>query len=292
MKKAEMKQKISAIFTGRKFGRIGRIVICALACLAILLGLLASFVSLRLFLLVFPVRDIEVTGDTYYDMNEIIDASEIKSGSSLYGLNKRQIEKSIVEGCPYVKSVKVKCKFPGTVQLEIEERVAGWYIQIGNDFYALDYDMKVLNETYNEEELTLRGLTKLELPELESAIVGEYPSFGNGDELLISETLKAIDTIRTHRIKEHLTYLDLTNRFQIKLTVDETFDVNFGDMKDAQTKFAMIEKIVEESEFAGYVGGEINVINPLAHSFKPIFNDEADDQDNASDVDDEEEYEE
>ena len=279
MKKAEMKLKLRAIIANPKVRKIGGIALCVLAFLVIF----------RLFLLVFPIREFEIKGDTHYDINEIIDASQIKSGTPLYGLNKSKAEKNIIKGCPYVKSVKIKRKFPGKVSLEVEERVAGWYIQVGNDFYALDYDMKVLLETYNEEELTVRGLTKLVLPELESVIVGEYPTFGGGDELLISETLKIIDSIRNHKIKDEMTYLNLENRFQIKLTVKETFDVNFGDMNDAQTKFAMIEKVVQESEFLGYAGGEINVINPLAHSFRGYFADGDDSQDTTEDEQNEQE---
>lgn len=263
MKKAEIKQKFKQLIANRRFRFISGIV----------LAVLAALVVFRLFLLVFPVRQFELAGDTHYDINEIVDASKIRSGTPLYAINKSKAEKNIIEGCPYVKSVKIKQKFPNKVRLEIEERVAGWYIQVGTDFYALDYDLKVLLETYQEDDLKVRGLTKLELPELESVIVGEYPSFGNGDELLISETLKIIDSIRNHEIKEIITYLNLQNRFQIKLTVKETFDVNFGDMNDAQTKFAMIKRIVHESEFAGYAGGEINVINPLAHSFRGYFAD-------------------
>ena len=278
MKKAEIKQKLKELIATRAFKKACGMMLCVLAFLVVL----------RLFLLVFPIRSFEIEGDTYYSINEIIDASKLRSGSPLYGINESKAKKNILKGCPYITDVKIKQKFPGKVCFVVEEGEPGWYIQVGTNFYALDYDLKVLLESYSEEDMILRGLTKLELPELESVIVGEYPSFGKGDELLMSETLKVIDTVRNHRIKEKMTYLDLSNRFEIKFTVNETFDVNFGDIKDADEKFALIEKIVSESELEGYAGGEINVIIPSAHSFRGYF---ADVEDETEDETEAEEYE-
>lgn len=258
MKKVAMKRKMKELMKNKRFKYIFGGVLCVLALVVVI----------RLFLLVFPVKEFEISGDTHYNINEIIDGSQIRTGQRLYGINKSKAEKRLMESCPYIKSVEIKQKFPNKICFEIEERVAGWYVQVGDDFYALDYDLKVLLETFDEESLKMRGLTKLVLPELETVICGEYPKFGNGDEHLISETLKIIDTVRTHRIKERLTYLDLQNRFEMKLTVDGTYRVNFGDINDSDTKFALIEGIIDNSVFSGYNGGEINVINPLLHTFK------------------------
>ncbi len=236
-----------------------------------LLCLVALVVVFRLFLLVFPIKHFEVSGDTRYDINEIIDAAGIRSGQRLYAINEKKAKNKLMAECPYIKDVNIKQKFPSTVCFEIEERVPGWYIEIGEDYYALDYDLKVLLETYDEQSLKVRGLTEIVLPELESAVVGEYPKFGKGDEHLISETLKIVDSMRTHRIKERLTYLDLENRFEIVLRVSETYEAKFGDMDDYETKLSMIEEIINQSVKLGYAGGEINVINPLAHTFRGYY---------------------
>ena len=174
MKKAEIKQKLKELIATRAFKKACGMTLCVLAFLVVL----------RLFLLVFPIRSFEIEGDTYYSINEIIDASKLRSGSPLYGINESKAKKNILKGCPYITDVKIKQKFPGKVCFVVEEGAPGWYIQVGTNFYALDYDLKVLLESYSEEDMILRGLTKLELPELESVIVGEYPSFGKGDELL------------------------------------------------------------------------------------------------------------
>ena len=230
-----------------------------------------AFVLIALVSLLFPVKKFEMTGDTHYEQEELIDASGIRLGDRLYWLSASKAEQALMEGCPYIKSVNIKRKFPNKICFEVEERVPGWYVQIGEDLYALDYDLKVLLETSKEDSLMERGLTRLVIPELKSAIIGDLPEFAPKDEHLRTETLKIIDSIRTHRIKERLTYLDLSNRFDIKMTVDETYTVNLGDMSDFETKFDMVEEIIETSESIGYIGGEINVINPSAHSFRGYY---------------------
>lgn len=217
------------------------------------------------------VGEFEIKGETDYRLSELISKSGIRAGDMMSSVNERKAEKILLEKCPYLKSVEVKKKFPNKICFEVEERVLGWYLEVSEDYYALDYDLLVLLETYDEESLKDRGLTKLVLPEIESVICDKLPEFGHGDEQLIRETLKIIDSFRTSGIKERLTYLDLSNRFEIKLTIDGEFDVKLGDMKDIETKLATVTETIEKALASGFVGGEINMITPTTCSFKGEF---------------------
>ncbi len=217
------------------------------------------------------VGEFEIKGETDYRLSELISKSGIRTGDMMSSVNEREAEKILLEKCPYLKSVEVKKKFPNKVCFEVEERVLGWYLEVSEDYYALDYDLLVLLETYDEESIKERGLTKLVLPEIESVVCDRLPEFGHGDEQLIRETLKIIDSFRTNGIKERLTYLDLSNRFEIKLTIDGEFDVNLGDMKDIDTKLATVTETIAKALSSGFVGGEINMITPTTCSFKGEF---------------------
>lgn len=217
------------------------------------------------------VGEFEIKGETDYRLSELISKSGIRAGDMMSSVNERKAEKILLEKCPYLKSVEIKKKFPGKICFVVEERVLGWYLEVSEDYYALDYDLLVLLETYDEESLKERGLTKLVLPEIESVICDKLPEFGHGDEQLIRETLKIIDSFRTSGIKERLTYLDLSNRFEIKLTIDGEFDVKLGDMKDIETKLATVTETIEKALASGFVGGEINMITPTTCSFKGEF---------------------
>ena len=235
------------------------------------MSLLALICLALVFSRIIGVGEFEIKGETDYRLSELISKSGIRTGDMMSSVNERKAEKILLEKCPYLKSVEVKKKFPNKICFVVEERVLGWYLEVSDDYYALDYDLLVLLETYDEESLKERGLTRLVLPEIESAICDRLPEFGHGDEQLIRETLKIIDSFRTSGIKERLTYLDLSNRFEIKLTIDGEFDVKLGDMKDIETKLATVTETIEKALASGFVGGEINMITPTTCSFKGEF---------------------
>ena len=263
MKKGNIKQRILKIAKSDRLKKCLPAALCALAVIAVLI----------LALLLFPVREFEIKGETKYDVNDLVDASGIRTGNRLYFVSSGKAEKKILESCPYVESVEVKKVFPNKIRFEIVEKTSGWYIQVGDDYYALDYDMMVLSETYNEQALKDRGLTKLVLPELGGVVIGEYPAFGKGDERLISETLKIIDGVRTRDIKDRLDMLDLSNRFYIKMTVDGSFEIDFGDMDGADTKFDTIEQAISMAHQNGYEGGVITFTSPSEYSFRGYYAD-------------------
>ncbi len=246
--------------------------------LGIIVGILAFAVLLRLFLLVFPVRHYELEGQTQYTLQDVINASGIMSGGSIYAQNLRQAEQELLRNCPYIKEADISIKFPSTICFKVEERVTGWYLTVGERYYGLDYDMRVVFEETRSASLKERSVTALTLPVLESAVVGELPKFGRGDEHLVRETLTIIDSFRTHDIKARLTSLDLSNRFEIKLVIDGAYEVNFGDIGNFETKLDFIAASIANMESGGYSAGQINVINSLAYSFRPIINPDAEDE--------------
>lgn len=261
MRKDDLRRKIKAFILSKRF----------FIALMVFMGVLALISLLLVFSRFVGVGSFEVKGTTEYKLSELISKSGIRSGDMMSSVNEREAEKLLLEKCPYLKSVEVKKKFPNKICFEVEERMLGWYLEVSGDFYALDYDLLVLLETYDEQSLKDRRLTRLVLPEIESVVCDRLPEFGRGDEQLIRETLKIIDSFRTNNIKSRLTYLDLSNRFEIKLTIDGEFDVNLGDMGDIDTKLATVTETIARAIESGFVGGEINMITPTTCSFKGEF---------------------
>lgn len=239
--------------------RLRRVLLSKQFCITVLvvMSLLAFVCLMKLVLGFLPVSNFTYKGETHYDISELINASGIRSGDRLYKIDEKAAAASMVRDCPYLKTVKIEKKFPNTVCFVVEEQEPGWYMQIGDDFYGLDFDLKVLLETYRDEDFIDRGLTKLVLPEIESVVVGELPSFASDDEQLIGESLKIIDSFRTHAIKERLTGLDISNRFEIKLEIDNSYEVYFGDMVSFDIKMKFLQAVLDKAEADGASGGRI-----------------------------------
>ena len=226
-----------------------------------------SFLFVRSF---FEIKYFEVVGITTYEYTDIVNASSLKRGDKLYSIDKENAEAKILEACPYLESVRIITKFPNTVRFSLEEKNPSWYIDIAGDYYVLDSDMKVMNETSSKDRITAFGACELVLPNIKSAMRGSVPEFGENEQE-IRKTLEIISTVRQNTFKARITKLDLTSRFEIYLTVDGVYEVYMGDMSNFEAKLETVEKIVSSDDVKDYAGGEIDASNPSAVSFKPIY---------------------
>lgn len=238
------------------FRRVGFLAVTVLMCVLVLVSLLLFF---RGFL---PVRDFEVEGvSAYYDRDQLIAASGIEFGALLYDVDTGKVEKKMLEECVYLESIEINRVFPNKIRFSVVEKTPQWYIEISGDYYVLDADLTVLQESTDEPSLKGRRLTRLELPSVKSAICGELPAFG-ADELEIKRTCEIINTLREHPLKSRLTYVSIASRFEIYLTVDHTYEAYCGDMSAMDSKMDALAKILTEEFCAKYSGADIDLSSP------------------------------
>ena len=69
----------------------------------------------------FKVETVTVAGNVKYTAGEVLEASGIRTGDSLFSLSDAQIGSNIIAKLPYVASVRVGIKLPNVVKLVIEE---------------------------------------------------------------------------------------------------------------------------------------------------------------------------
>lgn len=244
----------------------------ALLLLIVTLLMCAVFVfSVFLFVRnLFTVRNFEVLGITTYDYTDIVAASAIKRGEKLYAIDKEAVEAKIMEACPYIESVRITAKFPNTVRFSLEEKTPSWYIDIAGDYYVLDANLKVMTETPSKEYLVSVGACELVLPNIKSAMRGSVPEFGENEQE-VRKTLEIIQTVRENTFKAGLTKLDLTSRFNIYMTVDGSYEVYMGDASNFEAKIETVKEILSSEKAKDCVGGKIDVSNPAATAFTPIY---------------------
>lgn len=241
--------------------------------IVVLSVMLALFfvVAVRFGMSFLKIKSFEISGDTKYMVGELVSASGIRRGDYLYRIDESKAEKQLLEECPFLAEVEINKKFPNKICFEVEERNPQWYLDIAKEFYVLDYDMLVLLETSDEDSLKERGLTKLVLPQIEKIMCGEYPEFASEDEISLTKTLEIIDVFRNHSIKSRLTYLDISNRFSIKMKIDDIYDVDLGDMSNIDKKFSMLLQMLERDEVKSSAGGKFTVVGALDISFQPYY---------------------
>ena len=221
------------------------------------------------------IRRFDVVGVSRYDGRDIVNASRLKLGDRLYTLDLDQVEEQILSECPYLESVEVRCRFPNTICFSVVEKLPCWYIDLAGDYYVLDADLVVMTEVSSEKMLLAEGVTKLTLPNVTHVMCGELPEFaiknGEQDEIELRRTLELISIVTQSPFKSRITALDLSNRFQISMTVDGSYYVSMGDMTAFEEKLREVERTLGTEQAKQYPSAEIDVSNPkLPAFFKPI----------------------
>ena len=201
------------------------------------------------------VGEIEIIGTNPYDRLEIIQATQLKSSDNWSRVDTRELEEKLLREKKYLKSVEITKKFPNKIVIRIEPRFARWYMDFEGVYYALDADMYVIEEIYN-----VKGVTKLVLPNVRTALSEEVPEFGQS-ETETKETLKIIHEISANAaVSSRLSEVDVSDRTNIRIVVDEKYDVIMGNSKDIAGKLACaIEMLGTENIKNSEYGGEINV---------------------------------
>lgn len=212
----------------------------------------------------FVVSEISISGDSPYTAQEIIDASGMSIGDSLYRADRHAAEAAISERLPYLSSVKVKIKLPSSVFITVESQSAMIYAEIAGEYYAFSDDMRVLERADSAEEFGSRGLLRVTLPPVGSALVGSYLTLpGGGDPAYIGELAAALEA---SELAGRIDTLFLDERFNIILSVDGRYRIRFGSDQNAADKALAAARVIEARGGTVSDGGmaEIDVSDPAS----------------------------
>ena len=158
----------------------------------------------------------EIKGECeIYGTGDLMAGAGLKRGDRLYRMDVSATEEKLMKNCAYLKDVDIKRVFPNKIVFEVECHEPVWYIEISGDFYVLDAELNVLEETSSETVLRENmDLIKLSLPRVRSAIVDDVLSFGDGDEE-IKETKKIMETILSSRSLGMISGADIDNSLNL-----------------------------------------------------------------------------
>ena len=255
-------EKIRKIVADKK-----KVLLICVTVLMCAISLVTLFIYVRSFL---PVTRFELSGVTEYDRAEIIGHSGIKMGDKLYDIDLDAAEEKLLDECPYLEAATVERKFPNRIIFRVVEKIPQWYIAVSGDYYALDSDFLVIDETTDRERFINGGVPELVLPNLKSLISGELPEFG-ADEAEIRKALELIAAIQSSTLKSRLTLVDMESRFDVNIVVDGKYNVYMGDISNVEEKLTAIEKILKSDKLKNYVGADIDASIPETISVKPIY---------------------
>ena len=173
---------------------------CALPILA---AVVAAFVlSMVIF---FRVRDIQVTGSTYYTAEEVIAACGITKGDNLLTISRGKAAGSVMAALPYVKTVQVTRHLPDTLELTVTEYDVTYAVQDTSDGYWLvTSDGKITEQT---DDKAVKSHILVSGFKIASPVVGEQLSVAvaEGQEAAGEGQLAAMTSLLQELEKSDLT---------------------------------------------------------------------------------------
>lgn len=217
-----------------------------------LLGIV--FVAVLLILNSLKIKDVNVSGNSYYSEDELCAAAGITSDSRFFELNAKQMEELISVSCPRVERVSVKKSFPRTVTVTVTESELKYYFEYNSRFYSLTKALKVVEESKQSERFELEGLVLIKLPDILSVRVGFSPEFNTDKSHTYIETfLSALsEATQPFASADQMNSIDLTNKFDILITLNSGSRIEFGKAEMLPEKMLLAQTLIDDS--SQYVG--------------------------------------
>lgn len=205
-------------------------------------SLLAVIVAMALF---FKITDITVEGQSKYSAAEIIKASGIEKDTSVFFVSGSSAQIAIKNALPYIDSVKVVRKLPGTVSIQVTESTAAAYVTFGGSRYIIDESGRVLEKSNSAGTAEIRGVT-VKQPE-----VGKTLELADSDTVrrdALTGVLKALsDSGKLEKTK----WIDLTNLSSITFNF-YGYNVNIGTSDNVAHKLGILDSFLQVHTEEGY----------------------------------------
>jgi len=191
--------------------------------------------------LMFRINEIKVEGNSRYQPEEITSLIGIHEGENLFRIDTEPGEERVLNVLPYIDEITISPKFPNTLLVSVtEENVA---YKVDTDNYTgilMSADGKVL-EKVND----CRLYDMLEVVGLDTTgySAGKLLSEEANEDKL--EIVNDIITYLTENNVQGIKYLDITDKYDIKLNYDMRVRVYLGEPVDLENKIILLAGILE-----------------------------------------------
>lgn len=215
-------------------------------------------VSLSLTVL-FKIETVNVSGDTRYSEEEIIELSQVRIGDNLWRTTSKNVTYELSTSLPYIKSVKVIREIPSGITLEVTETVPLYSIQKGKKFILIDESDKVLEENAKKkgETVLLKGLELLNTKAGTTLTVKSAEALSVAKEIISSASESSIS----------LTETDVTELNALTAVYKGRIRLEFGSRSDLEQKLKMASEIIKKLENEGNTQQGVINLKSVTKSF-------------------------
>ncbi|HOJ11594.1 MAG TPA: FtsQ-type POTRA domain-containing protein, partial [Clostridiales bacterium] len=180
-----------------------------------------------------------------------------------------QVEKSILQKCPYIKHATVKYLPPNKIMIQVEERTPVALIPYIGAFLLVDREGYILDTATGDEGILLPKIKGLNFTSYQ---IGQALNIENRDKfdelIILVDTLTQEDKNDNFKIVEKINTIDISDSNNLYLFIDSRIIVNLGSLDDLNYKIRSLHQIffknIGEGEkgFSDYTAGDYPVFIP------------------------------
>ena len=179
--------------------------------LAIFISSASVIIMLILVTLFLKINKVKVTGNSLYKEEEIIKVLQAEKGKNILTFNTGEAERRLKKEFPSFNEVKIKKKLPSEIVIEIKQTDEVLYTAVGERYYSLNSELKVIKAYESMEEAEMLGLIRIYFPEVTRCVTGEIITTRDSD---IQDMVKQLyAALEKHGILYDVTEIDFRDKF-------------------------------------------------------------------------------
>ena len=191
----------------------------------------------------FQVNTFEIHGVENYSEDAVIIASGIELGQSILLVDKSKVASRINTRLPYVQSVQIKRRLPGTVVITVTEGKAAASVRSEYDEYWLIDDKGKLMEQVNEDRAAsvtqISGVSAL-LP-----VAGDQIRLSQEDQQRLDVALKLLQQLERYDLAGQIVSIDVTQLYNIVMYYTDQFEIQLGSTEELDYKIKYLAYALE-----------------------------------------------
>ena len=217
---------------------------------AIVVGIVLAVLSNTV---LFKCGTIEVTGTTRYSADEIISSAGIKIGDNLLHINAEKAAENVMNTFAFVDNAEVKKYYPTKIVVEITEAVNWFALVQDGKTNVISRGGKILGSIPADGLVTVKGY------EAKSLDVGSKLSSNvDAKNKIVAQIFDTAEKVGL----EKMTEIDLTDRFSLKVTVDNRIILNLGASTQLESKLLVAQALIEKKEIGEDERVSVLLTNP------------------------------
>mgnify|MGYP003430844631 CR=1 FL=1 len=210
--------------------------------------LIVTVLTVLIFLAFCRVKTVNIENCVFSDKQTVMKAGKINVGMHIYALDKEKVEERIKEANPYVCDVYITRTGMTTLNITLTEDAPGFYIEQDGKYIVLSETLRVLEICNSKAEFPTSSVAQISLPPVETAVLKKTLEFKEDWVSYGKECIEILEAIAASGLSGTLTYADISEKFDLRVTYKDKYDIRFGSPYKLSEKLSLAVETIEYLE--------------------------------------------